>query len=153
MGFIIGLLTFFMVLDCFVLVLLVLIQLPKKEAGVGVAFGGAATDALFGAGSGNVLTKTTKYAAGIFFVLAFILSLLQGHLYHRPASEFRRQVEQGQTAPAVPPPSAPATAETPNKSTVASNTAAAPVNTNFLILPTVEKSAPATSNAAATSPK
>ena len=70
MGFIIGLLTLFMVLDCMVLIFLVLIQLPKKEAGAGLAFGGAATDALFGAGSGNVLTKITKYAATIFFVLA-----------------------------------------------------------------------------------
>jgi preprotein translocase subunit SecG len=35
MGFIIGLLTLFMVLDCLVLILLVLIQLPKKEAGMG----------------------------------------------------------------------------------------------------------------------
>jgi len=60
MGFLIGLLTVVMVLDCLVLILLVLIQLPKKEAGMGLAFGGAATDALFGAGSGNVLTKITK---------------------------------------------------------------------------------------------
>ena len=70
MAFIIGLLTFIMVLDCMVLILLVLIQLPKKEAGAGLAFGGAATDALFGAGSGTVLTKVTKYAATIFFVSA-----------------------------------------------------------------------------------
>jgi len=42
MGFIIGLLTFIMVLDCLVLVFLVLIQLPKKDAGAGLAFGGAA---------------------------------------------------------------------------------------------------------------
>jgi hypothetical protein len=35
-----------------------------------MAFGGGATDALFGAGSGNVLTKITKYVAGIFFALA-----------------------------------------------------------------------------------
>ena len=48
MGFIIGLLTLFMVLDCVVLVFLVLIQLPKKDAGAGLAFGGSATDALFG---------------------------------------------------------------------------------------------------------
>ena len=45
-----------------------LIQLPKKDAGAGLAFGGGATDALFGAGSGNVLTKITKYAATVFFV-------------------------------------------------------------------------------------
>ena len=55
-----------MFLDCILLVLLVLLQLPKKEAGAGMAFGGAATDALFGAGSGNVLTKITKYVAGHF---------------------------------------------------------------------------------------
>src|ERR1035441_10511217 len=61
MGFLIGLFTVVMVLDCLVLILLVLIQLPKKEAGMGLAFGGAATDALFGAGSGNVLTKITKF--------------------------------------------------------------------------------------------
>ena len=81
MGFIIGLLTFFMVLDCVVLVFLVLIQLPKKEAGAGLAFGGAASDALFGAGSGNVLTKITKYSATIFFAMAIFLSILQSRHY------------------------------------------------------------------------
>ena len=79
MSFIIGLLTVVLVLDCLVLILLVLIQLPKKEAGAGLAFGGAATDALFGAGSGNVLTKITKYAATIFFGLAILLSFLKSH--------------------------------------------------------------------------
>jgi protein translocase SecG subunit len=58
--------------------LLVLIQLPKKEAGMGQAFGGGATDALFGSGSGNALTKMTKYAVGIFFVLTLLISVLFG---------------------------------------------------------------------------
>ena len=75
MSFLIGLLTVVLVLDCALLILLVLIQLPKKEAGAGVAFGGAATDALFGAGTGNVLTKVTKYATIIFFVLAMVFVL------------------------------------------------------------------------------
>jgi preprotein translocase subunit SecG len=109
MAFIIGLLTFLLVLDCLLLVLLILIQLPKKEAGVGVAFGGAATDALFGAGSGNVLTKATKYAAACFFVLAVTLSVLQSHFYHRTSTEFRRELEQqGLTPPAAAPAAAPA---------------------------------------------
>ena len=69
-------LTILMFLDCFILILLVLLQLPKKEAGAGVAFGAGATDALFGAGSGNVLTKITKYAAGIFFGLALIMAMI-----------------------------------------------------------------------------
>jgi len=120
MSFLIGLLTVVLVLDCVLLILLVLIQLPKKEAGAGVAFGGAATDALFGAGTGNVLTKVTKYATGVFFGLAMILGVMQSHYYHRPAKEFERKVNQQEkalpvsapapsTAPASTPAAAPAT--------------------------------------------
>ena len=76
MSFIIGLLTVVLVLNCLLLIFLVLIQLPKKEAGAGLAFGGGATDALFGAGSGNVLTKITKWCAGILFGLSIILTML-----------------------------------------------------------------------------
>ena len=50
-------LTVVLFLNCLFLILLVLVQLPKKEAGLGTAFGGGTTDALFGAGAGNVLTK------------------------------------------------------------------------------------------------
>ena len=45
---------------------------------MGQAFGGGATDALFGAGSGNALTKLTKYTAGIFFALTLLISILFG---------------------------------------------------------------------------
>ena len=76
MELVIGLLTIIIVLDCLFLILLVLVQLPKKEAGLGQAFGGGATDALFGAGAGNVLTKLTAWCAGIFMVLALLLSIL-----------------------------------------------------------------------------
>jgi preprotein translocase subunit SecG len=79
MSLIIGFLTFFLILDCVFLVFLVLLQLPKKEAGAGVAFGGGATDALFGAGSGNMLTKITKWTAGIFFGLCLVLAVVSGH--------------------------------------------------------------------------
>ncbi|MEO8429057.1 MAG: preprotein translocase subunit SecG [Verrucomicrobiota bacterium] len=78
MSLLIGFLTFIMVVTCLILLLLILVQLPKKEAGIGTAFGGGATDALFGAGSGNVLTKLTKYASGIFLGLALLLSVLIG---------------------------------------------------------------------------
>src|SRR5436190_10491794 len=84
MAFLIALLTLVMVLDCAILIFLVLIQLPKKDAGAGLAFGASATDALFGAGSGTVLTKITKYAAGAFFGMAIILSVMQS-TYHRRA--------------------------------------------------------------------
>ena len=69
------LLTVVLFLNCLFLILLVLVQLPKKEAGLGTAFGGGATDALFGAGAGNVLTKLTKWNAVIFLFLCLLLSL------------------------------------------------------------------------------
>ena len=69
MKFLIVLLTAVLVIDCLMLILLVLIQLPKKDAGMALAFGSGATDALFGAGSGNALTQMTKYTAGVFFAL------------------------------------------------------------------------------------
>jgi len=122
MAFLIGLLTVIMVLDCLVLMFLVLIQLPKKEAGAGLAFGGAASDALFGAGSGNVLTKITKYTATVFFVLAVILSMLQRNFHTRTMSEFESQMRQGAPPPSLPmtvPPSAAPPASSPAPATKA----------------------------------
>src|SRR5260221_2073440 len=82
MSFLVGILTVVMVLTCAVLILLILVQLPKKEAGAGLAFGGGATDALFGAGSGDALTKITKWSAVIFFVLAFFLFILNSKVHN-----------------------------------------------------------------------
>ena len=107
MVFFIGLLTFILVLDCVVLVLLILVQLPKKEAGAGLAFGGAASDALFGAGSGTVLTKVTKYAASVFFGLAIILAMLQSRFSSRTGSDFQRILDQPGQAAATAPAAAP----------------------------------------------
>jgi preprotein translocase subunit SecG len=131
MGFLIGLLTVVMVLDCLVLILLVLIQLPKKDAGAGLAFGGGATDALFGAGSGNVLTKITKYAATTFFVMSVVLSLMQRNYHTRTTSAFEKGLQSANapvTAPGAPaqapsvPPVSPKTVAT-NAATVAGTNA------------------------------
>ena len=140
--FLIILLSVVLVLDCTILVFLVLMQLPKKEAGAGLAFGGAATDALFGAGSGNFLTKATKYTAGIFFALAIALSLLQNWRAHQPGSDFLQRVKAAQSqqatigAPpaATPPPAQPA--------------ASAPATNVPLMMPAVESNAPAATPAA-----
>ena len=104
MSFVIGLLTVVMVFTCILLILLVLIQLPKKEAGAGLAFGGGTTDALFGAGSGNVLTKVTKYAIGVAFALWIILGGLQSHFYHHEVNDL--EANFGHQAQSTPPPSA-----------------------------------------------
>jgi preprotein translocase subunit SecG len=135
MLFLIILLSVALVLDCVVLVFLVLMQLPKKEAGAGLAFGGAATDALFGAGSGNFLTKATKYTAGIFFALSIVLSLLQSYRAHQPGSDFLERVKRAQEQPAITAPPAPAAPAAPQPM-------ATPANTNVQLLNPVQ-SAPA----------
>jgi preprotein translocase subunit SecG len=123
MPIVIWLLTFFLVLNSVFLILLVLIQLPKKEAGLGQAFGGAATDALFGAGSGNALTKMTKYSAAVFFVLTLLISILQGHQLRARNADPRSALTSQDRLAAIP--------QAPPAKTNASAPAVVP--TNFLL--------------------
>src|SRR3954464_2630434 len=115
MMILIGFLTVVLVIDCLFLTLLVLVQLPKKEAGMGQAFGGGATDALFGAGSGNALTKMTKYATGIFFTLTLTIYLMYNHRVHAGAGRFATEIQQA----AKEGDSSPGTARTPAAGTPA----------------------------------
>ncbi|MGA9453457.1 MAG: preprotein translocase subunit SecG [Verrucomicrobiia bacterium] len=111
MSYLAGVLTFLLVINCLLLILLILMQLPKKDAGAGMAFGGAAADALFGAGSGNFLTQATRYATIVLFVLALVLGYVEDRLYNRNSgSEFEKAVQQkqSQTPIGVPPPVSPA---------------------------------------------
>src|SRR5579862_3525078 len=108
MNFLYVLFSAVMFLDCVFLVFLVLLQLPKKETGAGMAFGGGATDALFGAGSGNVLTKITKYAAGVFFGLALIMAIVTANMNRPKGSELLNALgERPSTSKAIPPSSSP----------------------------------------------
>jgi preprotein translocase subunit SecG len=94
MSIFVGFMTVILVLNCLFLILLILIQLPKKEAGAGVAFGGGATEALFGAGSGTVLTKITKYAAGMFMGMALLLSVLNAQHARSSARSLELELER-----------------------------------------------------------
>src|SRR2546422_2587434 len=138
MAFLIGFLTLVMVLDCVIVILLVLIQLPKKDAGAGLAFGAGATDALFGAGSGTVLTKITKYAAAGFFVMALVLSVMQSNYHRRAGSEFGKKLEQAGAAPQPGRPSS-AQASSPAPATHAATPAG---STNLLTARPVELTNP-----------
>ena len=122
MSILIVLFTAARVLDCLLLILLVLIQLPKKEAGMGQAFGGSTTDALFGAGSGTALTKLTKYTAGIFFALTLLISVLHGHQSRNSGGDPRNLLSAEDKLSLVTPTGAPKT-----------NTAATPALTNSLL--------------------
>lgn len=133
---IIGFLTGVLILDCVFLVLLIMVQLPKKEAGLGQAFGGGATDALFGAGSGNALTKMTKYSTAIFLVLTLSLSILRAHNRVQPnkLQENIQKLGKGESAAPVVPATTPVTTnlitpvqpESPAKTTNTAPKAAVP---------------------------
>ena len=64
---------------------------------------------MFGAGSGNFLTKATKYAAIFFFSAAVLLSLMENSRARQPGSAFRRSLEEQQKQAAQPPAPAPGT--------------------------------------------
>lgn len=106
---IILLLTAVLVGVCLMLVFLILAQLPKKDAGAGLAFGGGTAEAIFGAGASTPLAQITKYCAGIFLGLALTLSALNAYL-SGPGREDRlidkeaaRQASETSNEPAVDP--------------------------------------------------
>lgn len=146
MTILIILVTTLLVLDCLLLGLLIMIQLPKKEAGAGMAFGGGAADALFGAGSGTALSNLTKYTATAFFVLVFVLSILNNRSHAGNGSALGKAMEKinaTSTQPAMPTPpnnnnsSAGSVPSLPL--TISSNNIAAPTNS------ILSSNAPATS--------
>ena len=125
MIFVIWVLTALLIVTCGVLILLVLVQLPKKDAGAGLAFGGGAADALFGAGSGNALTKITKWAIVVFVLLTVGLGSAEVKMHSTNASQFEQGVEQQQQQQAAPQ-VAPPTQAQPAPSTPSSTAPATP---------------------------
>ena len=110
------------------LVLVVLAQKAKSDGGMGGALGGGATEAAFGADTGNVLTKLTINAAILFFVLTFGLYL--GHIYvskHAKSSEGQLPVITAPAKSAAPATAAPAVEAAPAPAvTLPTTTTAAP---------------------------
>ncbi|HEV8544221.1 MAG TPA: preprotein translocase subunit SecG [Verrucomicrobiae bacterium] len=142
MSLLIGFLTFVLVVTCLFLMLLILVQLPKKEAGAGLAFGAGTVDTLIGAGSGNALTKLTKYAATTFLCLAVLLTVLNAQRHQSSTRNLQQELQKKASAAPILPatsrqttPSQPAVlppVRTTNNPAAASNasTAAAPLTTN-----------------------
>ncbi len=79
MSFVIGVLLTIQALTCLFLILIILMQPSKADGGLGAAFGAGATDTLFGARTGNVLTKGTIWGATILFVTSLLLAILIAH--------------------------------------------------------------------------
>ena len=93
-----------LILDSLVLIAAILLQ-AAKGGGLAASFGGVTTaaDALIGTRqAGNVLSKSTWWAGGIFLGLAFVLQLMST----RPSTPSSILDQPGPTSqqPAAPPP-------------------------------------------------
>ena len=152
MSLLIGFLTFILVVNCLLLALLVLVQLPKKEAGAGLAFGAGAVDTLIGAGSGNALTKMTKYAAGVFLGLGVLLAVLNAQRHDSGSRRLQQELaRKASAAPVLPTPTT-----SPAMGLLNTNTAVAPANSapgtngaQLDLTPTLQTTPPTNNNAAA----
>ncbi|MBC2603587.1 preprotein translocase subunit SecG [Puniceicoccus vermicola] len=87
--FLIALFSVVLVLVCLFVTLLVLMQKPSANSGMGAALGGGAAEQAFGGEATNVLTRGTIYSIIAFFILCFGLYLgtLAANTDTGPASE------------------------------------------------------------------
>src|SRR2546423_15023296 len=113
MSILLGLITVALIFVALFLILVVLAQ-KSKDGGMGAALGGGAAEAAFGADTSNVLSKSTIYAAVIFFVLAFALYL--GRIWESKHAT----AAGGNALPSIAAPATPA-ATTPATTTPAAN--------------------------------
>ncbi len=101
MGLLIALLTLILVVIALFLGLLILIQLPKKEAGMGAAFGADQAAAIFGAGSGTALTIMTRWCATGFLLLCLVISVLTARNVRAQSEVIEQQVKGAPAAAAT----------------------------------------------------
>jgi len=124
----IDILLFIYVVNCLFMGLVILMQRSKQE-GLGAAFGGGVTDAIWGAQTSQVLVKATCVAATLFFILSITLARLYSmrEAAPVPTSSVQQELEKASTpATTVPtatttPVPAPTTAPAPAKSATPSH--------------------------------
>jgi preprotein translocase subunit SecG len=109
-------------LVCILVVLVILMQRPSANAGMGSALGGGAAETVFGGESANVLSKMTTTLTVILFVLSFGLYL--GFVAReKPVS---KALDAKATAPVAAPAAPATTAPAAPKAPAATPTAPAP---------------------------
>jgi preprotein translocase subunit SecG len=102
-------------LVCILVVLVILMQRPSANAGMGSALGGGAAETVFGGESANVLSKMTTTLTVILFVLSFGLYLgfvarekpVSKALDAKATAPVAAPAAPAATAPAAPAPAAP----------------------------------------------
>jgi preprotein translocase subunit SecG len=148
MGIVLAILTVFLIFVSLFLILVVLAQ-KSKDGGMGAALGGGAAEAAFGAETSNVLSKSTIWAAVLFFILAFLLYL--GRIYERShGNTAAGSALPTITVPATPAPTA-TTTPAANVPAPATN-AAAPASATPSASVTVPTASTTTSSAPAQTP-
>ena len=106
-------------LVCILVVLVILMQRPSANAGMGSALGGGAAETVFGGESANVLSKMTTTLTVILFILSFGLYLgfvareKTGTKALDPKATAPAAAPAAPAAPASAAPKAPAAASTP----------------------------------------
>lgn len=73
--FLLSIFTLALILISLFLIFVVLLQRADTNAGLGTAFGGGMAESTFGSDAGNVLTKSTRWAVAIFFLICIGLYL------------------------------------------------------------------------------
>lgn len=93
---------FALVFVCLITVLVILMQRPSANAGMGAALGGGAAEQAFGGEAGNVLTKATTFLIITFFLLSFGLFL--GFKGNKPKGDVIDTIgKEDKSAPAMTP--------------------------------------------------
>lgn len=88
------------IIICFLLIMIVLLQ-TGRGADIGAAFGGGASQTLFGsAGPSGFLTKITTGVAIIFMITSISLAYVSSH---RTGSSVIKEAQPKKTIPAPPP--------------------------------------------------
>jgi preprotein translocase subunit SecG len=146
MGILIGFLTVVQILVAIFLIIIVLMQ-KSKDQGVGAAFGGATTEAVFGAGTTTALVRMTIWCACIFLGCSLVLAVLHSH-YQGSAGEssLQKAMEVQPAAPSSSTPVLPMTPEPGAPTAPTTTTPAAPET------PTAAPAQPATPSQPAPAP-
>ena len=99
-------------LVCILVVLVILMQRPSANAGMGSALGGGAAETVFGGESANVLSKMTTFLTVTLFVLSFglYLGFVFIHEKEKKAKALTAEATAPIAAPAAPAAAAPAAA-------------------------------------------
>lgn len=146
MNIVLTLSMFVLLIVSLMMTVIILMQKPSANAGMGAALGGGAAESVFGGETANVLLKYTVRISVAFFVVSFLLYV--GYLWHHRSAP----VAGNSALPNIPGATAPANATTaPANATAAPASSAPAAGSGFNVTTTKPAaSAPAPAAASAT---